>query len=191
MEDTRIDQFDEIVKMGRETQTALNDYWKDFSLYASFEYWLMVAFLIFPLVYLFFKIDKNKIFFIGFYGYSIHVIFAYVDLFGRHRGFWNYPFPIIPALPGLAIDSSLVPVTFMLVYQWMLNNNKNYYKYSIITAIIFSFLFKPLLVGLGLFRMYGTINYLHLFLGYLFVLLTAKFITNVFLWTQRRYTEPS
>jgi hypothetical protein len=184
----RIDQFDKIVKMGKESQKALIDYWKDFSLYTSFEYWLMVAFLIVPLVYLFFKMDKNKIFLIGFYGYSIHMLFAYLDLFGKNRGWWNYPFPVFPPIPGLSIDSSLVPITFMLVYQWTLNRNKNYYIYSIITALILSFLFKPFLVGLGLFKMYGNINYVHLFIVYLFVLLTAKFITNVFLWMQRKYS---
>jgi hypothetical protein len=183
----QMDKFDKIVKNSNQSTDALIDYWKDFALYTSLEYWMMVAILLVPLLILFFKIDKNKIFLVGFFGYSIHVIFAYVDSYGKHSGLWNYPFPIIPALPGLAIDSSLVPVTFMLVYQWTLNNKKNYYVYSIITAVIFSFIIKPLLVELGLFRMYGNINYLHLFIAYLFVLLTAKFITNVFLWTQKKY----
>lgn len=182
-----MDKFDKIVKMGKKSTDALNDYWIDFALYSSFEYWMMVAFLVVPLLILFFKIDKTKIFLIGFYGYSLHVIFAYVDTFGKHSGYWNYPFPVIPVLPGLAIDSSLVPVTFMLVYQWTLNNNKSYYLYSIAMAGIFSFIFKPFLVELGLFRMYGNISYLHIFIGYLFVLFMAKFITNVFLWTQKKY----
>ena len=177
--------------MSSEGQKALNDYWKDFSLYTSLEYWMMVAFLIVPLIYLFFKIDKNKLFLIGFYGYSVHMLFGYLDLFGRNRGLWNYPFPVFPQIPGFSIDSSLVPVTFMLVYQYTLNRNKNFYIYTIVTALIFSFLFKPLLVALGLFKMYGTINYLHLFIVYLFVLLTAKFITNVFLWMQRKYSKSS
>lgn len=189
LEENRIEQFDKIVKMGKKSQHELVKYWIDFSLYTSLEYWMMVAILIVPLIYLFFKIDKNRIFLIGFYGYSMHVIFGYLDMYGRNSGLWNYPFPVIPVIPGLAIDSSLVPVTFMLVFQWTLNHNKNYYLYSIITAIIFSFIFKPLLVGLGLFKMYGSINYLHLFFVYVLVLLTAKFITNVFLWTQEKYIK--
>jgi len=190
LENTRIDKFDEIVKMGKRSTNDLIDYWKEYELYASVEYWILVAFLIGPLIILFFKIDKSKIFLIGFFGYSIHIIFAYVDLFGKHAGFWNYPIPLIPHLPGLAIDSSLVPVSFMLVYQWTLNNKKNYYIYSFITAIIFAFAIKPILVELGLFRMYGNTNYVHLLIGYIFVLLVAKFITNVFLWTQKKYTTP-
>nr|WP_263326259.1 hypothetical protein [Neobacillus sp. Marseille-Q6967] len=186
MANDQMEKFDKIVKMGNKSTDALNGYWIDFALYSSFEYWMMVAFLIVPLLILFFKIDKNKIFLIGFYGYSVHVIFAYVDTFGKHSGYWNYPFPVIPVLPGLAIDSSLVPVAFMLVYQWTLNN-KSYYLYSIAMAGIFSFILKPFLVELGLFRMYENKNYLHIFIGYLFVLFTAKFITNVFLWTQKKY----
>lgn len=188
LSDSRIEKFDKTVKMKNEATDALTDYWHEFLLYFSLEYWMMITILFVPLIVLFFRIDKNKIFLIGFYGYSVHVVFAYIDIFGQNNGRWNYPFPILPVLPGLAIDSSLVPITYMLIYQWTLNNHKNYYVYSIIAALIFCFIFKPLLVALGLFKMYGNTNYLHLFIGYLIVLLAAKFITNVFLWTQKKYS---
>ncbi|WP_342043838.1 CBO0543 family protein [Bacillus sp. OTU2372] len=184
-----MDRFDKIVKMGKHTTEELTDYWMDYELYASLEYWMMVTLLVVPLLILFFKIDKNKIFLIGFYGYSFHLIFGYLDLYGKHNGLWNYPFPLIPAIPGFAIDGSLVPVAFMLVYQWTLNNNKNYYLYSFITALIFSFIIKPILVQLELFKLYENIKYFHLLIGYIFVLLTAKFITNVFLWTQKKFIK--
>ncbi|KMJ57162.1 hypothetical protein AB685_17275 [Bacillus sp. LL01] len=185
----RLEQFDKIVKMGKEAQKALNNYWIDFALYTSFEYFLMVLLLIVPLTYLFFKIDKNKIFFMGFFGYSIHVIFGYVDTFSKNLGFLNYPFPVIPIIPGLSLDSSFIPVTFMLVYQWTLNSKKNYYVYMIITSAILSFVFKPLLVALGLFRLYGNTNYLYLFIGYLIVITIAKFITDIFLWTEKNFNK--
>lgn len=189
MADKRIEQFDKAVKMRKESTDALIDYWTDFSLYTSLEFWIMVSILFVPLILLYFKIDKTKIFLIGFFGFSVHVLFAYLDVYGINRGLWHYPFQVIPALPSISIDSSLVPVTFMLVYQWTLNHKKNYYLYAIMTALIFAFIFKPLLVALGLFRMYGDINYLHLFIGYLVVLLGAKFITNVFLWIQKKHTS--
>lgn len=187
MEKERQVQFDKIVELGKEGQKALNDYWLEFALYTSFEYWLMVLFLVGPLILLFFTIDRSKLFRISFYGYSIHTIFGYQDLFGRNMGYWNYPFPVIPALPGISLDSSLIPVTFMLVYQWALNRKKNYYLYAILTAVILSFLFKPTLVGMGLFKMYGSVNYLHLFASYLSVLIAAKWLTNLFVWLQDRH----
>lgn len=190
-EDTRLHRFNEIVKSGKANHDVLIDYWNDFSIFASVEYWIMVLILIAPLIFLFFKIDKSKIFQIGFYGYSFHMLFGYLDMFGRDRGYWNYPFPVMPFLPGLAIDSSFVPVTYMLLYQWTLNRKKNYYLYGILVSGILSFIFKPLLVGIGLFSLYGKIKYFHLFIVYLIVLVAAKFITDVFLWMERKFRNSS
>ncbi|MEW9108922.1 hypothetical protein ACQCT6_06370 [Cytobacillus gottheilii] len=189
MAENQIKQFDQIVKMGEQAQKALNDYWLEFSLYTSFEYWLMVSILIVPLIILFFKIDKNQIFLMGFYGYSVHVIFGYVDLYTKNSGFLNYPFPVIPMLPGISLDSSLVPVTFMLVYQWVVNHQKNYILYMGITSAFLAFVFKPILVALGLIRLYGNTNYFHLFLAYLLVITIAKFLTNVFLWMEKKFNN--
>lgn len=185
--DSRIVQFDKAAKLRKESTDAIVKYWRDFELYSSFEYWAMVGILVVPLIILFFKIDKSKIFQIGFFGYSVHVAFAYIDIFGMNAGFWQYPFQLIPSLPSLSLDTSLVPVIYMLVYQWTLNKNKNYYLYTIMAAAIFSFAFKPLLVEMGLFKMYGKINYLHLFISNIVVLIWAKQIMNVFLWIQKKY----
>lgn len=186
MEKVRLSRFDEIVEIGKEGQKALNQYWLDYSLYTSFEYWLMVLFLIAPLVILIFKINKEKLFQILFYAYSIHMSFGYHDLYGRNMGYWNYPFPVIPVLPGISLDSSLIPVTFIFVYQSTLNSNKKYYLYATITAVFLSFVFKPMLVGLGLFRMYGSINYYHLFLSYVSVFIFAKLVTDLFIWIKKK-----
>ncbi|RSD28421.1 hypothetical protein [Mesobacillus subterraneus] len=189
MEKSRIEQFDEIVKMRQESQQALNQYWLDNALYTSFEYWMMVSFLLVPLIILFFKIDKSKIFFMGFFGYSIHVLFGLVDTFSKNTGLLNYPFPVIPTIPGLSLETSLVPVTFMLVYQWTLNHQKNYYLYMGLTAAILAFAFKPFITALGLFKLYGNSTYYHLFFGYILIILGAKLITNIFLWTEKKYRK--
>jgi hypothetical protein len=183
----RLEQFDKAVRMREESTDLFIQIWKEYHLYTTLEYWMMASVLVVPLLILFFKIDKSKIFLIGFFGYSFHVVFAYIDLFGMNAGYWHYPFQLIPTLPSLSIDASLVPVTFMLVYQWTINHKKNYYLYAFLTSGGFSFVFKPLLVELGLFRMYENKNYLHLLVGYIFVSLMAKFMTNVFLWTQKKY----
>ncbi|MEH7073642.1 hypothetical protein [Neobacillus drentensis] len=189
MSDPRIVQFDKAVKLRKESTDAMLDYWKDHALYSSLEYWIMVAILILPLIVLVVKIDKNKLFLITFYGYTVHLLAAYIDLFAINSGKWNFPFPPIPLLPSFSIDSSIVPVTFMLVFQWTLNHKKNYYVYALLAAIFFSFVFNPILAGLGLFRMYGSTNYFHIFIWYVSGLLTAKWITNFFVWLQNKYTK--
>ncbi|MBT2692796.1 hypothetical protein [Bacillus sp. ISL-55] len=189
LENELLSRFDKIVEMGKEGQKALNEYWWDYALYNSFEYWLMVLFLVAPLVFLFIKINKNKLFQILFYGYSIHVSFGYEDLFGRNMGYWNYPIPVIPVLPGISLDSSLIPIIFIFVYQSSMTSNKKYYLYATITSVILSFVFKPMLVGLGLFRMYGSINYFHLFISYVSVFIFAKVMTDLFLWIKKRHNS--
>ncbi|WP_374121057.1 CBO0543 family protein [Neobacillus sp. PS2-9] len=52
----------------------------------------------------------------------------YINLLGVNRGLWSYPFQLIPTMPSFAFDSSFVPVTFMLVYQWTLHHKKNIIK---------------------------------------------------------------
>ncbi len=189
MSDPRIIQFDKAVKLRKESTDAIVDYWRDHALYTSLEYWIMVALLVVPLIFLVFKIDKSKIFLIGFYGYSIHVLAAYIDIFAINSGKWNYPFPLVPFLPSISIDSSIVPVTFMLVYQWTLNHKKNFYVFSFLTAVFFSLVFKPILAELGMFRMYGNMNYFYLLIIYVLGFIAAKIITNVFIWLQKKYTK--
>lgn len=188
LDNERLSRFDEIVKMGKEGQKALNEYWLEYALYTTFEYWMMVLLLVVPLIVLLLKVKKNKLFQILFYGYSVHISFGYEDLYGRNLGFWNYPFPVIPALPGLTLDSSFIPVIFIFIYQSTLNSNKKYYLYSILTSVFLSFVFKPMLVGLGLFRMYGSITYIHLFLSYLSIVIFAKLLTDLFVWIKKRYS---
>ncbi len=187
LSNTRLEQFDKAVQLREDSTDLFIQIWKEYHLYSTLEFWIMVSVLVVPLVILFFKIDKSKIFLIGFYGYSVHVILAYGDIYGMNAGYWHYPFQLLPALPSLSVDASIVPVGCMLMYQWTLNHNKNYYIYAVLTAGGFALVFKPLLVGLGLFKLYGKANYIYLFVGYVLLLLTAKFVTNVFLWAQKRY----
>ena len=185
LDDTRVKQFNKIAKTIGEGYRDLAEYWMEWSLFTTFEFWLMAVLFIAPLVFVLIKIDKNKIFLIGFYGFCIHMTLGYIDMVGRNLGFWNFPFPLIPVLPGLVLDASVVPVTFMLVYQWTLNHNKNYYLYSFLTAAFFAFIFKPLMEALGTLEMYGKANYFHLLIVYVTTFLMSRFLTNVFLWLQK------
>jgi hypothetical protein len=189
MDGTREEQFDKIAKSIGNSYRDLIDYWQDWSLYTTFEFWLLVVLFIAPLALAIYKIDKEKIFLIGFYGYSIHMTLGYMDMFGRNLGLWNFPIPIIPVLPGLVLDSSIVPVTFMMVYQWTLNHNKNYYLYSFLTAVFFALGFKPLMGALDVLKLYGNVHYYHLLFVYVPTFLMARFLTNMFLWLQKKYSK--
>ena len=137
--------------------------------------------LVIPLVVLFLKIDRSNIFLIGFYGLNYHIWFAYTNSIGIRLGLWDYPYEILPVLPSFALDASFVPVSFMLLYQWTLNKNKNFYIYSTILSGLFAFIIKPLFVAHNLFRMFYGINYLYLFVFYIAFFVVSKLILNLFL----------
>jgi hypothetical protein len=40
-----------------------------------------------------------------------------------------------------------------------------------------------------MFRMYGEINYLNLFISFIPVIVLAKVIVDVFLWVEKRYNK--
>jgi uncharacterized membrane protein len=67
-----------------------------------------------------------------------------------------------------------------------LNHHKNYYLFMFLLSAIFAFAFKPLLVAIGLFEMSMGTNYFTLFIGYVVVGLIAKWITNVFVYFEKK-----
>lgn len=163
------------------------EYWFTYTNMDSWQFWVMVTMLIIPLIVLLSKIDKTKIFLILFYGFNIHAWFAYIDTFGVRRGYWEYPYSLTPYFPfSMSLDGSLVPVSFLLVYQWTLNNQKNFYLYSIGMAAIFAFAVKPLLVSLNLFVLNKGFNYFYLFLLYCLIFFLSRLITVFFLKLQKK-----
>ncbi|WRP07218.1 CBO0543 family protein [Rossellomorea aquimaris] len=172
----------------QENQTEMwTSYWQQYSDFATWPFWVLAALFILPLIVLFFVLDKRKALLLGFYGYNVHVFFTYVDAIGANLVKWFYPYKIFPVLASsISLDVSLVPVAFMLMYQFTLNHHKNYYLFMFLLSAVFAFAFKPLLVAIGLFEMSEGTNYFTLFLCYVVVGLIAKWITDVFVYFEKK-----
>jgi hypothetical protein len=156
-------------------------YWFDYSHLHTWQFWIVLAMFIVPLIVLLLFIDRRKIFHLGFYGYGVHVFMVITDSIGVTRGWWTYPYKILPGIPSnVAQDSSFVPVVYILLYQYTLNRNKNYYLWLLLLSLVFAFFIKPLLLGIGLFRFGGKENFFLLFIFYIIVGLIAKWLTDLF-----------
>ena len=161
-------------------------YWQDYSNIDTWQYWLVFALFLIPLILLILYIDRKRVFQLGFYGYGVHIFFAIIDSFGVLRGLWIYPYKILPGLPAnISLDSSFVPVTYILLYQYTLNKGKNYYIHLLLLCLVFAFIIKPLMVEIGLFRFGGKNNFLLLFWGYVTVGLISKWITDFFIFLNK------
>ena len=176
-------RLDEILDLQEKIVSMWLDYWKEYSHLGTGPFWVIVLMLVVPLVLIYFQIDRTKVFQIGFYGFNIHTWFTYSDAIAMRTGHVYYPFQAIPIMPvNFALDASLVPVTFMLVYQWCINNNKNVFLYGVITSAFFSFFFKPVMAAWELIKLANGMNYFYLFLNYLGILIMAIVLTKVFIY---------
>ncbi|MFS0634930.1 CBO0543 family protein [Mesobacillus foraminis] len=174
----------------REQSHQLGDkwvnYWQTYSYIDTWQFWLNLVFLVLPLIILYFKLDKSRALQLGFFGFSGHVLSTYVDSYSTRFGHWEYPYQVIPVLPlSIGLDTSLIPVAYMLVYQWTIHHKKNYYIATTILAAFFAFIFKPILSALHLFQLSEGNNYFHVFLWYFLGGILSKWVTNIFLRFER------
>lgn len=184
-------KFEQIHKLHEKLSHATTAYWSEYSNLNTWQFWLLLFLIILPLVVLYFLIDRNKIFIIGFFGFNIHVWFHYSDAITATNGFVDYPYKVIPFLSSsTALDTALIPVTAMLLYQWTLNKNKNYYLYATTYSFFASFLFKPALVTYNLLKLYNGMNFFYIFLNYILIFIISKWITNFFMYLQKREEYP-
>ncbi|MBO1512986.1 hypothetical protein I7822_15115 [Metabacillus sp. BG109] len=173
----------------KETQEKLAnqwiDYWNDYSSFDTWQFWFNVGMIIIPLIFLYYFIDRKKAFQLGFYGFNIHIWTVYLDAIATRYNYLGYPYKAIPFLPiNFGIDTSLVPVMFIFVYQWTMNKYKNFYLYTLFLIVFISFVFRPLSVEHNLLQLSKGVNYLHLFFGYIIIALISKWITNLFQYLQ-------
>jgi hypothetical protein len=172
--------------MAEELSQFQKEYWQLFTDIGTWQFWVVLMSLILPLIVLFVSIDKDKALLLGFFGLNYHIWFAYVNTIGISLGVWEYPYKLVYFLPSFALDASLVPVSFMLLYQWTLNHKKNIYLYSILLSAIFAFIVKPIMVYFHFFHMFKGLNYFHLFLFYVAFFIGSKLITNLFSWLGKK-----
>ncbi|MEC2078388.1 CBO0543 family protein [Metabacillus fastidiosus] len=169
----------------KETQEQLSnewtDYWFDYSAFDTWQFWLNVAFVIIPLILIYFFIDRKKIFLLGFFGFNIHVWSAYLDATVTRANYIEYPYNAVPFTPiQFGMDTSLIPVLFMLLYQWSLNKGKNFYLYALLLIAGISFIVKPLCSAHHLMHLKQGANYIHIFVAYIVITLVSILITNLF-----------
>lgn len=186
MTTNQMEQLNQIRNFETGATSTWVTYWLHYSHMGTWQFWFIVALLIGPLVALYYLMDRRKALLLGFYGFAVHMLFSYIDLFGTKNGLWEYPYKAFPVVPvNVALDTSFVPVVYMLMYQWALNRNVNYYVVLTGVSIVFAGVIKPIFTVLNLFQMYNGMNYFYLFIGYLLIMLVSKWLTNVFIWLQR------
>lgn len=66
--------WEQIFKKNTEVNAFYSDYWKDYSDFGNWQFWVVLGLLIIPLLVLCFTIDRIRIFELFFFGYTVHIL---------------------------------------------------------------------------------------------------------------------
>jgi len=181
LNERQMDALEKLNYMQDKLTNTWLEYWQRYSL-GTWQFWVSMLLLVLPLVILYFALNRRRALLLGFYGYTVHVLFTYIDAYGTSHSLWSYPFKVLPGPTSFALDVSFIPVAYMLVYQWALRHDKNYYLCATVLSGFLALVFKPIMTSVGMFLLHkGTTN-LHLFIGYIVITLVAKWVTNLYLY---------
>ncbi|WP_186580916.1 hypothetical protein [Aquibacillus kalidii] len=154
----------EIMKTSDQLSSLMSSFWKNYSGFGTWQFWVVISLLIIPLVLLYIKIDRSRIFELFVFGYTVHILWSYVDIILERYNYMIHPYSLTPILPyALNITTSVLPVGFILLYQYCTNNNKNFYIYTVILSGIFSFLFASIEMYIGLLEVRKGFNLICVF----------------------------
>ncbi|WP_010093560.1 hypothetical protein [Ornithinibacillus scapharcae] len=171
--------WNEIYGKSNELNTTLISYWKEYSSIDSWQFWFVLGLLVIPLIILYFAIDRTKLLEILFFGLTIHMLWTYTDILLGSTTLFVHQYFIFPLLPyALSISSSVLPVGFMLIYQYCLNYDKNFYLYSIFLSALFSFGFLSVELLMDLVHFNKGMNLFFVFLIDLGVVFLSYWLTT-------------
>ncbi|WP_421378189.1 CBO0543 family protein [Bacillus salacetis] len=119
--------------------------------FLTWQWWLLLAILVFPWI-LFILLHKKRrlvpTMLVGTFTALITVIY---DVVGSDYSLWGYPTELVRAGPGaLAFDLGIVPVLFMMLYQYF-SRWKSYIIALLIMAWAYAYIGENISVKLELY----------------------------------------
>ncbi|MDQ0300388.1 hypothetical protein J2S78_002835 [Salibacterium salarium] len=155
----------QIYEKSEELNSLTSSYWNDYSNIWTWQFWVVVFLLVFPLILLYFIVDRKRVFELFFFGYTVHVLWTYTDIILEGFRYFVHTYFLTPLLPlALNMTASALPVGFLLLYQYCTNNEKNFYLYTLLLSGVFAFGFATIEEYLGLLEFEKGMNQLYIFL---------------------------
>ncbi|WP_042225054.1 hypothetical protein [Oceanobacillus manasiensis] len=157
--------YNKIIEIKEQLHHLEKTYWEMSTGFDTWRFWFLLGSLIIPLVFLYFTVDRKRLFEISFFGFTIHILWANTDQVLTHLNYFSYPHSFTYILPtGITSTTVLFPIVFMLVYQHCIKKEKNIFIYIALLNLVFAFAMGPLYVSLGFLEMNKGMNYVFLYL---------------------------
>ena len=147
--------------------------------FLTWQWWLLGIFLLIPWLIWIRLVDRKRIIPILLFGMLVLIITSLFDNIGLPFKFWKYQTQFIPIVPrALPFDCSMVPVAFMLIFQYF-GNWKSYSLALILMSSLFAFVGEPFSIWAELV-VYINWRYLYSFIYYIVLgMLIRFFITKL------------
>ena len=170
------EQWNEIIRIRNELHHKYLAYWLNSNL-NSLVWWLML-FLFISLWFIWWRrVNKTKLFEIVTYGVMVALIASVIDIIGCETVLWGYPNDLVPLISPLTVtDFCLIPISYMLIYQYFVNW-KPFIIASIILSALYVFVAEPIAVYLDIFQLH---NWKHIydFPMYIVLAISLKWVMN-------------
>ncbi|WP_257348859.1 CBO0543 family protein [Pseudalkalibacillus decolorationis] len=128
------------------------DHWSEHGLFSA-NWWLLLVLLTLPWILWWFLVDRSRLFKILTLGLMVSIIANLLDTLGISWGLWVYKMDIVPGFPQLIpIDHSVLPVGYMLVYQFF-PKWKHFLIVSVIASLFGAFIVEQTFVHIGIYKM--------------------------------------
>lgn len=172
--------WQQIYDKNKEIDSIVHEYWDQFSDMLHWQFWVLLLFLLLPLILLYFLVDRKRIFELFFFGYTVHILWSYIVIALSRHNIYTYKYFLFPDLPfAVNVTASILPVGFLLMYQYCTNKRKNFILYTLLLSAIFSFGFGSIEKSIGFIELKRGMNQLYLFLIDLFVVFIAYWATRL------------
>lgn len=154
----------EINEASKKVTSLMYSYWHEHSDWGNWQFWVLLLCLLVPLIVLLIKLDRNRTFEILFFGYTVHMLWTYTDLALIRQGYIDHYYFLMPFLPqAFGITASILPVSFMLLYQYCTNQEKPFILWTTGLSALFALGFAPIEKLLGLVSITKGFTIVHLF----------------------------
>ncbi|GGH74215.1 hypothetical protein JOD43_000227 [Pullulanibacillus pueri] len=179
---THSQYWQHIYKQNDQLNSLLADYWNKFSGLGTWQFWLVLSLLVIPLIILWFAVDRRRIFEVFFFGYTIHMLWSYTDTVLSKNNLLIHQYFLFPDMPvALNLTASMIPVCYLLVYQFCTNHKKNFYLFALVLSLIFSIGFASCEKLLGMLDLRNGMNLFYLLLIDYVIVMIAYFATRFLL----------
>jgi hypothetical protein len=173
---SRHDYFEKVFQLEQEAFRIDQEGWLKHELF-TWQWWLLLAFLILPWVLWGKLVNPNKLMAIVQFGLISCIITVFLDVVGMKYQFWRYPFQLFPLTPrAIAFDMSMVPVAYMIIYQYF-TTWKKFIIALVIMALLFAFVGEPFSIWADLVE-YMRWNYLYSFIFYIITGITVRWLVE-------------